>query len=53
MIANYDYNRKQPLIKDVNEMIIKSPSLKERKKTADRIISKIKHFTEVFLDGLE
>lgn len=52
IIGNYLFTEKTPMRDDIISMVNKRPTLKERGKTADRIIQKILAFVETFISGI-
>lgn len=52
LIKDYLFTEKEPLTKDVIDLMKQRPSLKERKNAAERITSKIKKYVETFINGL-
>ena len=52
VIKEYQFTKKEPLTKEIIEMINKKPSLKERKSVAERITDKIKKYVDTFINGL-
>jgi type I restriction enzyme R subunit len=53
VIENYLFSEREPLITEVLDLIEgPKPKLLERKKAGDRILSKILHFVETFINGM-
>lgn len=52
LIKDYLFTEKEPLTKDVIDLMKQRPSLKERKNAAERITAKIKKYVETFINGL-
>lgn len=52
LIKDYLFTEKDPLTKDVIDLMKQRPNLKERKTIADRIVTKIKKYVETFVNGL-
>lgn len=52
LISSYLFTEKQPLRDEVVETMKEKPGLRERKKTSERIIDKIKDFIETFINGM-
>lgn len=53
LIENYLFAEREPLRNEVLELLtIEKPSLLQRKKTGDRILSKIVDFVETFINGM-
>ena len=52
LIKDYLFTEKDPLTKDVIDLMKQRPNLKERKTIADRIVIKIKKYVETFVNGL-
>jgi len=52
VIGNYLFTEKTPLRDEIIAMMHKKPSLKERKKVAERITDKILSFVETFISGI-
>lgn len=52
LIADYLFTEKQPLRDEVIETMKEKPGLRERKKSSERIIDKIKGFIETFINGM-
>lgn len=52
LIANYLFTEKQPLRDEVIDTMKEKPGLRERKKSSERVIDKIKGFIETFINGM-
>ncbi len=52
IIGDYLFTEKKPLRDDIIVIMNKKPSLKERKKVAERITDKILRFVETFINGI-
>ena len=52
LIKDYLFTEKDPLTKEVIDLMKQRPNLKERKNVAERIVTKIKKYVETFIDGL-
>lgn len=52
LIKDYLFTEKEPLTKDVIDLMKQRPNLKERKNAAERITAKIKKYVETFINGL-
>jgi type I restriction enzyme R subunit len=52
LIGDYLFTEKTPLRDDVIESLNQRPTLKERGKTAERIIAKIMDFVDTFINGI-
>lgn len=52
LIKDYLFTEKEPLTKDVIDLMKQRPNLKERKNAAERITTKIKKYVETFINGL-
>ena len=52
LIKEYVFTEKEPMTKDIIDLLNHRPALKERKSVAERITVKIKKFIETFINGL-
>ncbi|MCK9481707.1 MAG: hypothetical protein M0R38_08120 [Bacteroidia bacterium] len=53
LIENYLYAEREPLRDEILELLEgENPSVLERKKTGDRILSKILGFVETYINGM-
>lgn len=52
VIGNYLFTEKKPLRDEIIVMLNKKPSLKDRKKTAERVTEKIVDFVDTFISGI-
>jgi type I restriction enzyme R subunit len=54
VLDNYLYTSREPLRDDVLDMLLgKKPGVRERKRVAQRIISKLTGFVETFINGID
>ena len=52
LIKEYVFTEKEPMTKDIIDLLNHRPALKERKSIAERVTVKIKKYIEVFINGL-
>jgi type I restriction enzyme R subunit len=53
LIETYLYSEQEPMRDDILELLnVEKPTLLQRKKTGERILSKIKAFVETFINGI-
>ncbi|WP_276391902.1 type I restriction endonuclease subunit R [Eudoraea chungangensis] len=52
LVSNYLFTEKEPLRDEVISVMNERPSLKERAKSSNRIITKINDFIETFINGM-
>lgn len=52
LIKEYVFTEKEPMTKDIIDLLNNRPTLKERKSVAERITIKIKKYIETFINGL-
>jgi type I restriction enzyme R subunit len=53
ILSSYLFTEKTPMRDEVIEIMEKRPSLKDRSTVAERVISRIKDFVEIFIDGVD
>ena len=54
VLDNYMYTSREPLRDDVLDMLLgKKPGVRERKRVAQRIISRLTGFVETFINGID
>lgn len=52
LIGNYLFTEKTPLRDDIIDTMNQSPSLKERRSVAERVLEKVKKYIETFIEGM-
>lgn len=52
VVNNYIYTQRKPLGSTIGKILKKKPKIRERKRTFERVLSKIEEFVEVFFEGI-